>query len=289
MAEYCDIDWNGYRSTSSDEIPYMKSPPKNLTDVEAIAELKKTMKRKKENGTGTLDLKNPDDKFLLRFLRARKMDIDETYKLLTNYYSYRQRNREFFQTLSTSDTLVQQALFDGFPGVLENRDRKGRCVLTFLCYNWDHCNYSLEIIYKSLLLTMEKLLEEPENQINGFVFVVDWTDFSFRQSTNLGPRTLRLMFEGLQDAFPARIKGVHFINQPWYVEAVLAIIKPFIKEKTKQKIYLHGTNLSTLHESVSKDVLPPELGGEGPSFNSMIWAEKMLRESTPPGTQDTPM
>lgn len=106
----------------------------------------------------------------------------------------------------------------------------------FLGYNWDHCNYSLEIIYKSLLLSLEKLLEEPQNQINGFVFIIDWTDFSFRQSTNMSPRILKSMFEGLQDSFPARIKGVHFINQPWYVETALALIKPFIKEKTKQKV-----------------------------------------------------
>lgn len=109
-------------------------------------------------------------------------------------------------------------------------------MLIFLGYNWDHCNYTLETIYKSLLLSLEKLLEEPQNQMNGFVFVVDWTDFSIRQSTYMSPRTLKLMFEGLQDAFPARIKGVHFINQPWYVETVLALIKPFIKEKTKQKV-----------------------------------------------------
>lgn len=68
-------------------------------------------------------MKRTDDAFLLRFLRARKLNVEESYKLIENYYLYRQRNQEFFRTLSTKDTLIQQALFDGFPGVLENRDR----------------------------------------------------------------------------------------------------------------------------------------------------------------------
>ena len=37
--------------------------------------------------------------------------------------------------------------------------------------------------------------------------------------------------------------------------------------------------MSTLHEYVSKDILPAELGGEGPSFNPTLWSDKLLEES----------
>lgn len=110
-------------------------------------------------------------------------------------------------------------------------------MLVFFCNNWDHANYSLEVIYRSLLLTLDRLLMSEENQINGFVFIVDWTDFSLRQSANISPSMLKSMIEGLQDCFPARIKGVHFVNQPWYVEATLMVVKPFLKEKTKNKVF----------------------------------------------------
>ncbi|KAK3927645.1 Clavesin-2 [Frankliniella fusca] len=220
-----------------------------------------------------------DDEFLLRFLHARKMNIQESFQLLVNYYSYRQRNRHLFIHLSAQDESIQQALRDGFPGVLQQRDRKGRCVLVIFTAHWDHCSYSLITVYRALLLTLEKLVEEKQNQLNGFVVVVDWTDFSFRQSSNLNPKVLKLMIEGLQDCFPARFKGIHFINQPWYVEALLTMIRPFLKEKTKEKIYMHGNNMSTLHEYVSKDILPAELGGEGPSFNPTLWSDELLEES----------
>lgn len=37
--------------------------------------------------------------------------------------------------------------------------------------------------------------------------------------------------------------------------------------------------MSTLHEYVSKDILPAELGGEGPSFNPSVWSDQLLEES----------
>lgn len=130
--------------------------------------------------------------------------------------------------------------------------------------------------FRSILYSLEFLTNEVHNQANGFVIIVDWTEFSFRQGTNLKPSVLKLMIEGLQDCFPARFKGIHFIGQPWYVETALAVIKPFLKDKIKQRIYVHGNNLSTLHEYVARDILPAELGGEQPSYNPEIWLNKLL-------------
>lgn len=82
-----------------------------------------------------------------------------------------------------------------------------------------------------------------------------------------------------QDCFPIRFKAVHFVGQPWYVEAALAVIRPFLKEKTRERIHLHGSNLSTLHESITKDILPTELGGEAASINPLDWVHTLLESS----------
>lgn len=59
----------------------------------------------------------------------------------------------------------------------------------------------------------------------------------------------------------------------------MAVIKPFLKEKTRSRIKLHGGNLSTLHDCIAKDILPAELGGEGPSFNALDWVHQLLESS----------
>lgn len=72
------------------------------------------------------------------------------------------------------------------------------------------------------------------------------------------------------------------MGQPWYVEASLAFIRPFLKEKTRERLILHGANLTTLHEYVTKDVLPTELGGETQSINPLDWVHALLESSQIP-------
>jgi hypothetical protein len=249
-----------------------------------------------------------DDEFLYRFLFARKFNVTEAFQLLINYQLYRQKNHELLQRLCVLDETIQLALRDGFPGVLKNRDRRGRKVLVFFAANWDYTQYSLLAVYRAMLLTLEKLIENKQNQANGFIVIVDWTNFTLRQSAHLNPKILKLMIEGLQvcvsstlkflkvtevsnlrclqynsfslqDSFPVRFKGIHFIGQPWFVEAALSVIKPFLNAKTRSRIKLHGTNLSTLHEMVARDILPPELGGEGEHFNPLTWYHLLLESS----------
>lgn len=139
-----------------------------------------------------------DDEFLDRFLYARKFNVTEAFQLLINYNLYRQRNHELLQRLCVLDDNIQTALRDGFPGVLKSRDRRGRKILVFFTSNWDFAQYSLLTVYRAMLLSLEKLLEDKQNQANGFIAIVDWTNFTLRQSSHLNPKVLKLMIEGLQ-------------------------------------------------------------------------------------------
>lgn len=84
------------------------------------------------------------------------------------------------------------------PAVLEKPDHFGRRLIVLYSANWDVIKYGLATIYRSILLTLEKLIDSDECQINGFVIIVDWSQFTFRQSTWLNPKILKLMIEGLQ-------------------------------------------------------------------------------------------
>lgn len=274
MAEFLEYDWDRF---AKEHIML----DRRLKKKDSVADKQTALNALKEAVGASMDLalrdksRCQDDNFLEMFLYARKYDVQESFQLLINYYSYRQRNPDLFKNLTLQDEGIAHALEDGLPGVLAERDRRGRCVLIMFASNWNPALYTLTSIYRALILTLEKALEDVHNQANGFVIVVDWTEFSFKQSSNMNPKVLKLMIEGLQDCFPARFKGIHFIAQPWYVETALTVIKPFLKGKTKERIHLHGYNLSTLHEYVTKDILPSDLGGEGPSHNTEDWLAKL--------------
>ena len=139
-----------------------------------------------------------DTSFILRFLRARKFDRFESFKLYARYFEYRQKNLNLFKKFYATEPCIKTALCDGFPCVLPDQDSCGRTVLVLFTANWDMHAYGLGSIYRALLLSLEKLITSEEVQVNGFVIIVDWSEFTFKQSTWIQPHILKLMIEGLQ-------------------------------------------------------------------------------------------
>lgn len=139
-----------------------------------------------------------DNEFLLRFLFARDFIVEDAFKLLVNYHSFKQRNANILSKISALDENIQLALRDGFPTIIPQRDRQGRKIVVLFASNWNPAAYSVMTIFRALLLSLEKLLEDIQNQANGFVLIVDWTNFSYKQTSNLQLKVIKLMIEGLQ-------------------------------------------------------------------------------------------
>ncbi|NXU55274.1 CLVS1 protein, partial [Turnix velox] len=211
-----------------------------------------------------------DDAFILRFLRARKFHQTEAFRLLAQYFQYRQLNLDMFKNFKADDPGIKRALTDGFPGVLENRDHCGRKILLLFAANWDQSRLKSNSI--CLLDCVVEGRREAEEEISslGRMFDIVFTWMHLRQ------RAKKKREEGLPDSFPARFGGVHFVNQPWYIHALYTLIKPFLKDKTRKRIFLHGNNLNSLHQLIHPECLPSEFGGTLPPYDMGTWARTLL-------------
>lgn len=58
--------------------------------------------------------------------------------------------------------------------------------------------YTFVDILRAILLSLESMIEDPELQVNGFILIIDWSNFTFKQASKLTPSMLRLAIEGLQ-------------------------------------------------------------------------------------------
>ncbi|KAI8501128.1 hypothetical protein Bbelb_212230, partial [Branchiostoma belcheri] len=218
-----------------------------------------------------------DGVFLLRFLRARKFDCDRAFKLLQNYYRVRTSTPEIFENLLPS--AVQHVLEKGVVTALPGRDREGRSVIIFRPGRWDPDDWPIYDNVRAAILSMELLLEEEETQVSGVMFVQDESGVTARHAYQVGLRYVRTIANIFQDAFPARIRGVHLVNESFLIDAIFAIFRPFLKDKLRQRIKLHGRVYETLHELTGTEVLPTELGGQGGPLDEMAkqWTEKLMR------------
>ncbi|XP_068120452.1 alpha-tocopherol transfer protein-like [Hyperolius riggenbachi] len=215
-----------------------------------------------------------DDSFLLRFLRARKFDYDRALQLLVNYYSCRKGWPEVFTDLRPS--AVRPVLDSGFISVLPHTDREGRRIVCVRPGQWNPQNYGFSENVRALYLTLEKLIESEDTQVNGIVILADYEGVGLSQASHMGPFVAKRVTGILQDGFPVRIKAVNVINEPRIFKGIFAILRPFLKEKIVKRFFLHGSDLSSLHRNVPRGVLPEEYGGTAGKLDAAHWSQILL-------------
>ncbi|XP_035229480.1 clavesin-2-like [Stegodyphus dumicola] len=119
----------------------------------------------------------------------------------------------------------------------------------------------------------------------GCVIVIDHTDVTLQiLFKNISPKFLIFIFSCLQNCIPLRIKGVHLVNEPCFYQIFFEIIKVGIPKKLRERMFLHGRKIESLHKFIPPEILPNELGGKtGPfdsteMFNYVLGHEPLVEE-----------
>ena len=209
-----------------------------------------------------------DGRFLLRFLRARKFNIDRALQLYVNYYKYKLKFQH--QLVESHPHYMSNVLDAGIFGVLERPIKNGSQALCVVASRWNPATIPANDPYKMFVMIAEKLLEDEEVQVHG----ISIFDNLERSSWHLMYAFLRshVIQNGslmeLQDSFPMRLKGFHMLNQPWYLSMIMTVVRPFLSQKHRDRMQTHGDNYSALFELVDEDLLPRNFGGRGKSLEA---------------------
>ncbi|XP_071660177.1 alpha-tocopherol transfer protein isoform X2 [Patagioenas fasciata] len=208
------------------------------------------------------------DSFLVRFLRARDFHLDLAWRLLKNYQKWRIECPEISGDLNPSSVLgLLQA---GYHGLLRSRDPHGSKVLIYrIAYD----------VFRVSLITSELIVKEIETQRNGVKVIFDLQGWRFAHAFQISPAVAKKIAAVLTDSFPLKVRGIHFINEPLFFYPVYALIKPFLTEKIKQRVYMHGSNyMQSLTEHFPISILPQEYGGEEVSIEELAkeWTDFIM-------------
>ncbi|KAK2895768.1 alpha-tocopherol transfer protein [Channa argus] len=233
------------------------------------------------------------DGFLIKFLRARDFDVELSLKLLLNYQRWRRESPEISSCLSPSSVLG--LLNASYLAVLPQRDYTGSRVLIYRIGQWNPKDWSAIQVFRVSLMTSEIISTETETQRQGVKTIFDLQGWTLSHALQITPSLARKISSVLSDSFPLKVRGIHLVNEPLFFRPVFAMIRPFLPDKIKQRIHMHGADFhSSLSGFFSPTILPPAYGGEGPGIeeacqdwtNHLLQSEKLLQQIAAHPTAD---
>lgn len=117
-----------------------------------------------------------DTSFLLRFLRAKKFNLQETGELFENYLFYNTAYPQWFKNISTGDENVAEIIDRGYIVPLPKKDKAGRQIIFYRTKRLDPDRFTSADMTKAQELVCRRLLLDDEVQIGGAIFLSDDAD-----------------------------------------------------------------------------------------------------------------
>ncbi|XP_045166171.2 retinaldehyde-binding protein 1-like [Mercenaria mercenaria] len=236
-------------------------------------------------------LKSPTDfQFLLRFIRVRKYSQLGARETLENYWTNRTKIMEWFKNVDPADDKIKKVLRTGMIYCPKGYDKHGRRVIFSSMEGFD---FSLmkskegqDLLYKTCCLVCDWLACDENAQVNGVVFVSDFSGVSIDFLKLWSPEYEKKMLGYFQKSLPMRFKAFHMYKEPAFFDAMYTLLAPFMRQKFKDRMHLHGKSLVKIYEEVGMEIFPDEYlpdDYKGPSAGPMKdIIEQMIEDMVKP-------
>lgn len=219
-----------------------------------------------------------DDITLLRFLRARKFNLNESKKMLQNCQQWRKTVGgdgidALYDRLDPYDYPEREEIFKSWSMYFHKTDKKGRPVNIQFFGGLNlpelYKHVTPERHWEAIVVNADSLTREvlpaasraAGKRIHQSIVIVDLKGFGLSQFWQV-KSLAQASFQISQDYFPDTMGQLLIINAPSSFTFIWGIIKPWLAKETVEKVDILGSNYrEILLDVVDAENLPEILGG----------------------------
>lgn len=113
---------------------------------------------------------------------------------------------------------------------LPKPDKNGYRIIFHRLADTTPSQYNLNDGIKLLQMSLDGSLY-TEGCTPGYIFLFDMQGVRLGHLTRLSVTSIRRFFEYIQEGLPVRLKAIHVLNAVWFINKILALIRPFVKRE----------------------------------------------------------
>ncbi|KAH0831940.1 CRAL-TRIO domain-containing protein [Lanmaoa asiatica] len=219
-----------------------------------------------------------DDTTLLRFLRARKFNLNEAKKMMMNCQHWRQTVSgigidELNNRMDPFDYPGRDEVFKSWSMYFHKTDKKGRPVNVQFFGGLNlpelYKHVTPEKLVESIIVNADALTREvlpaasraAGRHVHQSLVIVDLKDFGLSQFWQV-KSLVQISFQISQDYYPETMGQLAIVNAPPSFTFIWSIVKPWLARETVEKVDILGKDYQeVLLQIVDADNLPTVLGG----------------------------
>ncbi|KAL0867916.1 hypothetical protein ABMA27_008594 [Loxostege sticticalis] len=215
-----------------------------------------------------------DTQRITTFLRGCNFSMEKCKRKLDMYFTMRAACPEFFTNRDMSRPELRELMTNGQAPPLPGLTPEGRRVIIARGHDLD--THQLNDAFKIAMMIGDIRLKEEIEGVAGDVYILDASVVNASHIGRISIPSVKKFLICVQEAYPVKLKEVHVVNASPLIDAVVTMIKPFLKEKIRNRIFIH-TEMESLQKYIPKDILPEEYGGDaGPvDVYNEAWIKKL--------------
>ncbi|GIY21744.1 tyrosine-protein phosphatase non-receptor type 9 [Caerostris extrusa] len=190
----------------------------------------------------------------VKFMMARKFDTHRALQLYETHEII--RRKEGLIRFDPNCDPLKSELETGKFTILPTRDPGGAALALFSAAKHNPFLSSHNVTLQGVVYQLDVALESFQTQRCGVVFIYNMNDSKY---SNFDYELSQKMLTLLKGGYPARLKKVLIVTAPLWFKAPFKILRLFVREKLRDRVYMANIPQLSLHVPLSS--LPQELGG----------------------------